>query len=175
MGKEGRGPEGGERGHLNLYRAVVLNKTTVLKNMKKMLNMCRPGVTDTRVSHPQAFPFHFHCRFNCRGHDSSEGDSGCGRHLMSRCNPVLGGGVHTREQNSSDPGPRGMSGLTGQRGPDCGKGRDGKLQGAEIQKMREVGFKWRHWEGHFSKAGFKWRPEGGREVASGEWEEGPGF
>lgn len=106
---------------------------------------------------------------------------------MSFCNPLLGVGVHTSKQNSHELGPHGMYSLMGKTDQNCGKHKDGKLQGTVINWIREVKFKSGHCKGHFWESGFHWRAEGlavssrrvlgewtGFTALGGTWEKPPG-
>ena len=95
--------------------------------------MCVSGVAATWFLCPWYFIFHLNYCFSCRGQTSSERDQGCGGHLVSFCNSVLGVGVHASGQNNRALGPHGAYGLTGKIYQNCGEGKDAKLQGAVIK------------------------------------------
>lgn len=95
--------------------------------------MCVSGIADTWFLHPWHFIFHFNYCFKCRGQISSERDQGCGGHLVSFHNSMLGVGIHASGQNSHELGPHGTYGLRGKTDQNCGEGKDARLQGAVIK------------------------------------------
>lgn len=83
--------------------------------------------------------------------------------------PELAGDVHPSEQNSLTECL-----ASGDREPQTVVSAEMGNDRVQSQEGRAARWEWGRREGQFSKAGFRWRPEGGREVASGEWEEGAG-
>lgn len=98
--------------------------------MRKGIHVYVSGIADTWFLIPWHFILHFNYCFSCRRQISSEGDRGCGGHLISLCWVLL----YTRvDKTAMNLALMKRKTSWGRQTKSCGQGKNAKLQGAVIK------------------------------------------